>query len=439
MSKRIGVLFIFLSCLMSENGGVRAQSSIGFTSNDISIVRNYRLPSWGYQRLELQFNSEKQSDTDKQQSSESSVGQYSISTKPNGYLYQESERLIFRVDARFEGTWSGTDFKWTESPIESEREFKQRKSFVESYILARSQVYIHSDAHISALIINTNNRNKEKNGSEVTQQQDYHNSYYRAGLGWGRMREVSPLIKAMRLAERWKALGHGQIEETTLLKMAQHLSKQGGYRSIFHRPDRRFWKDLYAIWSPENITPDDHEYLKEALLEQFGHHWEGWYIRAGVFKEKSTQKNHPSNNSNKRDSEGLFVEGRWSRHVSMRRTWMIGFDWIKDDGDLGNSYRHNTSRSSGYISHQWLLADRLLYNAGLHLSHTKTEIKNSQTYSNRGWHGIMHHEIDYYLQDRLILNGRIHLNFSENSSSMNSTRRSYLISVGLTALLHRNI
>jgi Tat protein secretion system quality control protein TatD with DNase activity len=92
-----------------------------------------------------------------------------------------------------------------------------------------------------------------------------------AGIGIGRSRDVTPLIRAQRLSERLEALGRPPLSAHQVQQVAQVLAREEGYRIVFDRPDRSFWRDVLEPMLPKipravaHCFTGEHESLREYL------------------------------------------------------------------------------------------------------------------------------------------------------------------------------
>lgn len=73
------------------------------------------------------------------------------------------------------------------------------------------------------------------------------------GVGFGRLRNLTSVISAIRFQERLKdqSIINQDLSETTLLNLAQQFSNNGYYSGVFNRPLKYFWNDVDPILTSE--------------------------------------------------------------------------------------------------------------------------------------------------------------------------------------------
>jgi len=104
-------------------------------------------------------------------------------------------------------------------------------------------------------------------------------------VGWGRARDVTPLIRAQRLSERLIALDRPPLTSDQVQQIARVLATEQGYRTVFDRPERSFWRDvLEPMLDQENpLSPYEIFYLRDVLAEDIGPRREGVELRGSYF------------------------------------------------------------------------------------------------------------------------------------------------------------
>lgn len=104
------------------------------------------------------------------------------------------------------------------------------------------------------------------------------------GIGYGRMRNVSPVLKATRFLERAAyRLGNSTVTDSLIYNVAQQFAKQSAYSQTGFRQEKFFWNDLFEVSGlGTQFTPFDVNYLQEVNLEALGNRYEGYNIDASV-------------------------------------------------------------------------------------------------------------------------------------------------------------
>ncbi len=96
------------------------------------------------------------------------------------------------------------------------------------------------------------------------------------GVAFGRLRDVTPLIRAARLSERLQALGRPALTRPQLQQVAEVLARQAGYQAVYDRPDKRFWLEvLQPIVGGAPLSAAEVYYLRDVLREDLGPRMQG--------------------------------------------------------------------------------------------------------------------------------------------------------------------
>jgi hypothetical protein len=186
----------------------------------------------------------------------------------------------------------------------------------------------------------------------------------RIGLGLGRKRYVTPVIRALRLSERLAELGKvNLLAPEQILSVAEHFAKRSGYTEVYQRWDRHFWDDLFeTIDHAGSLNPYEAHYVADVLDEKTGKRYEGWSVSSGL--EFTSTYYH----SGGRDEAilGWFAEAGWYRNLTL--TTQLGLEgWA----DYGVVIAENGGRrdSDGLVrvtpEFLWIVNDRILWESQL--------------------------------------------------------------------------
>jgi hypothetical protein len=151
----------------------------------------------------------------------------------------------------------------------------------------------------------------------------------RLGIGFGRVRDVTPVIRALRVRERLKALGRDEVMGREAVQAAaQAFARRPGYTAIYDRPDKYFWNDLFSEIGDgtDGLAPGEVFYVAEALQEPVGRRLEGGEVRAGVTLAYDNELERTEDNGvltrRNRDIEsayGLFASGEYFTNLGLRQ------------------------------------------------------------------------------------------------------------------------
>ena len=94
------------------------------------------------------------------------------------------------------------------------------------------------------------------------------------GTGIGKLRNVTPVVSAIRFQERLKQLNmlNGDLSENTIEDLAQQFYKQTYYGNVYVRPDKYFWQGIEKTLSADGVSLNGlnmyaDNYLRETVNE----------------------------------------------------------------------------------------------------------------------------------------------------------------------------
>jgi len=186
------------------------------------------------------------------------------------------------------------------------------------------------------------------------------------GAGFGRQRNVTPIIQAQRLSERLRALGRDALSREQILELAAVLARQGGYGRVFDRPDRHLWRDVLEpiLAGDAPLSPYEVLYLRDMLSERLGSRAEGSTLEAGVSATRTTLTGSSSMSSTR---WGPRVGARWSHNLSLDRQISIlfsgTFNWADGDSPPDDDFKQGSGLLA--LTHLWVLADRVYWSTYL--------------------------------------------------------------------------
>lgn len=276
---------------------------------------------------------------------------------------RESEARIWRISTTQQGDWS-----WGRNRRDSNQDYQSR--FASRLGLSGSlQEYVRGDAYLLASGDIQSGyaewRVRPDDGNFLTVHRDFQGTAG-VGAGFGRRRDVTPIIQAERLSERLRALGRDALSGEQILELAAVLARQGGFDKVFDRPDRHLWRDVLEpiLAGGAPLSPYEVLYLRDMLSERLGSRGEGSTLEAGVSATRTTQTGSRSMSSTR---WGPRVTARWSHNLSLDRQLSIlfsgSFNWADGDSPPDD----DSEQGSGLLTlaHLWVLADRVYWNTYL--------------------------------------------------------------------------
>jgi len=186
------------------------------------------------------------------------------------------------------------------------------------------------------------------------------------GAGLGRVRDVTPLIRAQRLGERLEAIGRIALTPYQIQQIARVLAREQGYRSVFDRPNRSFWRDVLDPMLDEDnpLSPYEIFYLADVMNEDVGPRRQGTELQGRFFYEEYGSDND------------IWNRGHFYRGPAVIFLWTRNLN-LNNQVSLGASGRYATFGSEDFkgdqvswgmdLAHLWTIADRYRLDTSLNV------------------------------------------------------------------------
>lgn len=420
-----------------------AQETVGFS--DPAATRhldNYRLPTWDYSVLFLDFdgnfNSINQFNDAKDRTTFARV-------TPNYVFYRESEDMIIEGFADVPislNRWFNEDPNGVER---TDNTFQTRingagdaKYYLDDLLFASGRAQIN---------INANRRTTDgDNQQEVFRRTADSRFVIAAGAGYGRVRNVTPVIRALRFSERMNALGNGSLSDSQIQDVAGVFAKRNGYGWIYNRPNRHFWNDVSNAVPGllDNLSFFDAYYLGDVLAEATGQRFEGWEAVAQAFVDHrrfSDKREVDGNTTLDMDQShsqvGLNLGGRFFHNLSLEQMVSVranlGFGmFYPDQGDNEQLFLAGIE-----LGHLYNITDRILVQSAIIVDYDRVG-SGDDAISDRVFR--INSGITYFIEDNINVNANIaYRSDKEDRGNFDRTRSDFGINVALRYFFLRNM
>lgn len=273
-------------------------------------------------------------------------------------------------------------------------------------------------------------------GDERTVCERTHSALARVGLGYGRVRDVTPAIRAARLNERLAALGHAPLAGPEVVRVAEALARQGAYGQVFARPDRRFWADALApVTDRGPLAPYDAYYLAEVLAEDVGHRSEGFEVDGTL----ESRYSHAMSAGDDEESWQIVpvIRARWAHNVDLNHqvtAEATAIAWRTERLDLFQVDRELTDARVAQldVEYLWAIADRILWTTALRVRRSEYEQDAQPEFSRDSWANLTS-TYNLHLEDRVALRPWIAFDFQQyDRDSVRRIVRSFTYGINLT-------
>lgn len=373
-----------------------APVTIGFPdSASIGPLLRFRLPNWGYRTAPLEFTSSAGGGSQPllKQSSARIVETFA----PR--WYREGERAVRHLNLRQEGRWD-----WSQATASGRLATQNSLSGSVSLdggqnVYAGGALFTHMSAYLLAGYDESLSRHDSTRAMRVGRS---FQASPRLGIGLGRIRDVTPVLRALRLNERVRALGREPLAAGALTHVAETLTRETAYLNTLDRPDRRFWDDLLrplaGVGNP--LSPFEVFYLRDALFEKLGSRREGHQISAGLELQREGRAGRAPV-----DSYGPWLQAGWSHNLSLDHQLAADFNGSHmrvAAGGIGSRVLAEYSRAAVTTTYLWDLADRFSWTNSLEGTVGYTRAR-TQDYQSREQTMTFDSRCFYYVEDRLTL------------------------------------
>ncbi len=352
------------------------QSSVGFDDPQATgNLLDYRLPDWSYRIWDAQLALSGRASESRQFDSPSHNNQFDSNLASDFSQTWEGEHRIIFLRGGISGSYYKTKF------------FREDYGHTRKNLEGILDLYSYWKQHLSqgpvfftlggaANRMYSEDRFEEYDSFGDNESNNlFRNSTHSvsAGIGYGHLRNVVPLLKAQRLDERIQALGRAPLSDQQVQEIARILATEYGYRQVFDRSDKYLWDDVLApmLDSQNPLSPFEIMYLTDALNEDHGSRSQGLEFSL-VYQWREYIDQYPDYTQYNRSHRPSF-RVLWSHNPSLnhqvRANIDVNYYWTRtgggdvDDGALIANF-----------SHLWNVADRVQwinsgrYNGNLGLS-----------------------------------------------------------------------
>jgi len=299
-------------------------------------------------------------------------------------------------------------------------------------------------------------QNNKSSRSEINRTHSFNNSL---GFGFGKIRNITSVISAIRFQERLKKTNSidQDFSEETILSLSEQISRNKYYGSVYDRGGKFFWNDVDPILEHElknynSMNSFSKLYAFEALSEIKFIRKEGYYINFGInssyYNTINSFDEFPgiySESLNESNSVGLFLSGEYSHQLSLNAQLRSDFNasgspQLSKLNSLLQIYRVNFNCGFDYE-----VTDNFVnsINAGYQFTKLNDEYINS-SYSNVV---ELTNKAQFFIEDNLSLNTIILLNWKKYEGDLPdfllpakeniSTYSNQSFSIGLTYYFDR--
>lgn len=258
---------------------------------DDTSIFDYRLPSWGYWTYDVTgaFNGRGSNRSSESLQVDDDQLLFDLGGRSRRYFESEDDQLTF--DLELNGSYTRENSSTAEDDTTSGS--AKRRNYLTDLRLDVDWYHYFAPQLAWTLGGGTDLRYWElvRDTDEVANTRIDRTAAFRArvGLSVGRLREVTPVLRAERIAERFVALGRPRPSRGQVLILARQIAQRTGYQQSFERPNKFFGPAVLAeLVAEADLTPFEVLYLLEALDEPLARREEGLRLDTRVALSRRT-------------------------------------------------------------------------------------------------------------------------------------------------------
>jgi hypothetical protein len=283
---------ILLSLIAFISTKLTAQS-VGLGNTDVSVFSNYRIPETNLSSLWFNTNLNFNSTNNIQSSNINNSGQNSnyssndfnsnlqYSLAPNYFLLKQNDENWLSLTSNFN---TNISYNYDKSQVDDstyshskENGYDLTLDFNGSYgkYFTPGNLF-YSISSIVEVDVYSAYSDIFQEGQHINQYIGNKTQHYNIsfGFGWGKIRDVTPVVSAIRLQERLKQLNllNNDLSENTIEDLSEQFSKSIYYSQVHNRADKFFWQDVEKTLSNNGVSlaginQFGSNYLREVLNE----------------------------------------------------------------------------------------------------------------------------------------------------------------------------
>ncbi len=312
----------------------------GLDGLDPSLFEKYRVPVINYRSIYLNtrfnYNSIVHNSNNNFESNDRLYENYQFQLQPVFNCSYESEEKEYGFVGNVRLIGNSRLNKWEYEP-------NVNKNHVISYsyqinlspkviYYVQNSDYFFSSSLNAEILIDRSDEKYSNNGDTNAEFVKYDNQEYEIeiGFGYGKIRNVTPLVQAARFQNRLMVLNklNNRFNDETMLALAQQFSKSAAYNTVYDRVDKFFWNDIESILNNNGISLNElnqysNSYIREVENELKFLRYEGCRISSIINLDYTKIRQHRTNGSyaNPLEETSLLsagIKAELSKQINLR-------------------------------------------------------------------------------------------------------------------------
>ena len=182
---------------------------------------------------------------------------------PQYYMLKETDDLRFSLNADVEGSYYN-QFERTKSPTDTAtlNQAFQKDAGLQLELSSSYRNYGTNENIFYSISSNLEaNLDDQYQNASVPSGEEYTGSKYQSydvsfGFGIGKIRNVTPVVSAIRFQERMKQLNliDSDLSEKAIEDLAEEFYRAGYYSQVHDRPGKFFWQDVQKALAGDGVS-----------------------------------------------------------------------------------------------------------------------------------------------------------------------------------------
>ncbi len=424
-------IFMLISYLAAQNEVDRFVLNRKFPDESQKyLIEQYRLPKWGYGKWILQLSGSFRNLNFEKQEEQKQNKDFRVNVWPMFQKYFESEQTIWNYTASLNSRLNNNHQIIDKEDLHQRTDSRFFRTnlifdgFYKQYY--KSQFFLKLSTH--QLLSYEEMLHKVENTSTQTRNLYIRRTLHpvlRIGLGWGKVRKVNPVFRALAFNEIWRVINNGQsLSEAHLKEMATFFAQRSSFFETYSRPDKYFY-----FYLPEGVRSQMDQlsawqifYLHDSWQQLIGERFEELDGELGMVL--SYKKNIYAKKWQNQELLliGGYFEQNYFHNVTLK--YQIGVNVYTS---FSQALNHNTNyryfgKGSIRFSNLYNLLDRLLANLDFEFQTVFAKSKENNVQNIAPWQRLNRFasqlNLNYLIENKVLFNFNISyvnvLNHPEN-------------------------
>lgn len=456
---------------------IKAQVSTGFTNpDDFQYLLDYRLPDWGYTNFSIRTGSigtngryswsREINDNPTISNNENDVSNriFNLNVIPTFQLYKESEQRVFSLNTFTELSRNTLRYKQESENMSGgmEQSRLNKNNAMRTVLAAENNYYLSSNSFLITNLYSEIQWSKQvqdidSNGSSTIDEEELNRTIMvrpQIGIGVGRIRNVTPVIRAIRMNERFIALGNESFDRDEILNSAEYFARVQGYQVTKDRFLKSFWGDMNRATNGklDQVGAFDIFYLNDVFNEILGNRFEGYeaYLSLDysymnqLSKENDEIANIENRVSTTSRSASVNLNYDWYKNLDLyhqfalhaKNVWMFPLE----ESDVYN-WMNETAVEAEWL---WNFADRFQLNSSLVNSVTLANQKDTSVNKDYIYASRLNSNFYYFIENKVALNVGVSLLYRNDNTDYDTRELSlknfnWGINAGISYYFNQNL